>query len=67
VDEPTRTSLLKQAQRIEYERGGMIIWSFMNQVDAHQVYVAGLVPDRTGVSLSGYRFRQVWLGTSGGS
>jgi peptide/nickel transport system substrate-binding protein len=65
VDEKARTALLKQAQRIEYERGGLIVWGFMNQVDAHQVYVAGLVPDRTGVSLSGYGFRQVWLGTGG--
>jgi peptide/nickel transport system substrate-binding protein len=65
VDEKARTALLKQAQQLEYERGGLIVWGFMNQVDAYQVYVAGLVPDRTGVSLSGYGFRQVWLGTGG--
>ncbi|MCU1686520.1 MAG: peptide transporter substrate-binding protein [Amycolatopsis sp.] len=65
VDEKARAALLKQAQRLEYDSGGLIIWGFMNQVDAYQVYVAGLVPDRTGVSLSGYQFRQVWLGTSG--
>ncbi len=62
VDKSTRDSLLAQAQRIEYERGGNIIWGFMNQVDAYQVYVAGLVADRTGISLSGYQFRHVWLG-----
>jgi peptide/nickel transport system substrate-binding protein len=62
VDKTARDSLLAEAQRIEYERGGNIIWGFMNQVDAYQVYVAGLVPDRTGVSLSGYQFRHVWLG-----
>src|SRR5690606_25530471 len=45
TDERERTRLLKQAQRIEYERGGLIVWGFMNQVDAYQVYVAGLVPD----------------------
>nr|WP_245866038.1 ABC transporter substrate-binding protein [Prauserella marina] len=62
VDQQERDELLKQAQRIEYERGGNIIWGFMNQVDAFQVYVAGLVPDRTGLPLSGYSFREVWLG-----
>ncbi|MEU3271044.1 ABC transporter substrate-binding protein [Saccharomonospora sp. NPDC006951] len=62
VDQRERDDLLKRAQRIEYERGGNIIWGFMNQVDAFQVYVAGLVPDRTGLPLSGYSFREVWLG-----
>ncbi|MBK1783784.1 ABC transporter substrate-binding protein [Prauserella cavernicola] len=62
VDRAEREELLKQAQRIEYERGGNIIWGFMNQVDAFQVYVAGLVPDRTGLPLSGYSFREAWLG-----
>ncbi|MGH3435790.1 MAG: ABC transporter substrate-binding protein [Sciscionella sp.] len=66
VDERARNKLLKRAQKIEYERGGYIIWGFANQVDAYQAYVAGLVPDRTGISLSGYQFRQVWLGTAGG-
>lgn len=61
-DAGKRTRLLNQAQRIEYERGGLIVWGFVNQVDAHQVYVAGLVPDRTGLPLSGYSFGHVWLG-----
>ncbi|MEV4598046.1 ABC transporter substrate-binding protein [Amycolatopsis sp. NPDC049253] len=64
VDTAARTALLHQAQRIEYERGGLIVWGFVDQVDAHQVYVAGLVPDRTGISLSGYQFREAWLGTA---
>lgn len=66
VDPQARTELLQQAQKIEYERGGLIIWGFVDQVDAYQVYVAGLLPDRTGISLSGYQFRQVWLGTAQG-
>lgn len=65
TDAAARTDLLKRAQRIEYDRGGLIVWSFVNQVDAHRKYVAGLVPDRTGISLSGYRFGTAWLGTSG--
>lgn len=62
MDADERVDLLKQAQRIEYERGGYIIWGFANQVDAYQVYVAGLAPSRTGLPLSGYQFRQAWLG-----
>ncbi|WP_020674213.1 ABC transporter substrate-binding protein [Amycolatopsis nigrescens] len=65
TDEGARNDLLRRAQRIEYERGGNIVWAFVDGVDAHQVYVAGLKPDRTGLSLSGYRFRQAWLGTGG--
>jgi peptide/nickel transport system substrate-binding protein len=64
VDPRARAELLRHAQRIEYDRGGYLIWGFMNQVDAYQGYVAGLVPDRTGVSLSGYQFRQAWLGAT---
>lgn len=65
TDEKARNALLEQAQRIEHERGGNIIWGFVDGIDAHQVYVAGLKPDRTGLSLSGYQFREAWLGTGG--
>ena len=65
MDAEARANLLKLAQKIEYERGGLIVWGFVNQVDAYRKYVAGLVPDRTGISLSGYQFRNAWLGTSG--
>ncbi|HEY2059637.1 MAG TPA: ABC transporter substrate-binding protein [Amycolatopsis sp.] len=66
VDAKARGDLLHRAQQIEYERGGLIVWGFVDQVDAHQAYVAGLVPDRTGISLSGYQFREAWLGTAPG-
>ncbi|MFD9960670.1 ABC transporter substrate-binding protein [Amycolatopsis sp. NPDC058986] len=62
MDTAERTRLLKQAQKIEYERGGLIVWAFENRVDAHQFYVSGIVPDRTGISLGGYQFRQAWIG-----
>lgn len=62
TDDSARRDLLHKAQRIEHERGGNIIWGFPNAVDAHQVYVAGLQRDRSGIALSGYQFRQAWLG-----
>jgi peptide/nickel transport system substrate-binding protein len=66
VDANARADLLRKAQKIEYDRGGLIVWGFVDQVDAYQSYVAGFVPDRTGISLSGYQFREVWLGTAEG-
>jgi peptide/nickel transport system substrate-binding protein len=52
---------VQQAQEIEFDRGGYIIWGFPNRVDAAQAYVGGLVPNRTGLSLSGYEFRKAWV------
>ncbi len=61
VDEKTRDGLLKQAQKIEYDSGGYIIWGFNNQVDAYHNNVGGLVPDKTGIPLNYYGFRKAWL------
>ncbi|WP_226365213.1 hypothetical protein [Pseudonocardia sp. ICBG162] len=52
---------MRAAQRIEFDRGGYLIWGFPDRVDAHQAYVGGLVPNRTGLSLSGYEFRKAWV------
>ena len=34
LDEAKRTELLHEAQEIEYDEGGLIIWGFSNQVEA---------------------------------
>jgi peptide/nickel transport system substrate-binding protein len=60
LDAAKRTDLLKQAQRIEYDTGGHIIWGFKNQVDAYSAKVTGFVPDRN-MPLSSYGFRLVSL------
>jgi peptide/nickel transport system substrate-binding protein len=62
VDPQERNALIAQAMEIEYNEGGYIIWGHANQADAYQQYVAGLVPNRTGLALSGFEFRRVWLG-----
>lgn len=62
VNAEERNSLIAQAQEIEYNEGGYIIWGHPNQADAYQQYVAGLVPSRTGLALSGFQFRRAWLG-----
>nr|WP_183513103.1 ABC transporter substrate-binding protein [Paeniglutamicibacter cryotolerans] len=64
VDEAKRNALITRAQEIEYERGGYIIWGHPNQADAYQRYVAGLIPNKTGLALSGFEFRRAWIGVS---
>jgi peptide/nickel transport system substrate-binding protein len=61
LDDTERAKLIKAAQQIEYDRGGYIIWGFPNQVDAFSRKVSGLVPDRSGIPLTSYGFRRVWL------
>lgn len=61
VDEEKRNALVAEAQQIEYDSGGYIIWGFANQADAYQRYVAGLIPNKTGLALSGFEFRRAWL------
>ncbi|WP_235934626.1 ABC transporter substrate-binding protein [Paramicrobacterium chengjingii] len=61
VDADKRNALVAEAQKIEYEKGGYIVWGFANQADAYQKYVAGLVENRTGLPLSGFEFRRVWM------
>ncbi|MFD1052336.1 peptide ABC transporter substrate-binding protein, partial [Kibdelosporangium lantanae] len=60
LDAAKRTDLLKQAQKIEYDSGGHIIWGFKNQVDAYSSKVTGFTPDRN-MPLSSYGFRLVSL------
>ncbi|WP_286166557.1 ABC transporter substrate-binding protein [Arthrobacter sp. AQ5-05] len=64
VDETKRNALITKAQEIEYERGGYIIWGHPNQADAYQKYVAGLIPNKTGLALSGFEFRRAWIGVT---
>jgi peptide/nickel transport system substrate-binding protein len=58
LDEPRRIELLREAQKIEYDSGGYIVWGFKNQVDAYSAKVTGFVPDRN-LPLSSFQFRMV--------
>jgi peptide/nickel transport system substrate-binding protein len=59
LDEDKHIELLKAAQKIEYERGGLIVWSFSNQVDAYNTTVAGFQPAKSGFPLTNYGFGRV--------
>ncbi len=63
VDETKRNELIGQAQTIEHNEGGYIIWAFRNQVDAYSSKVAGLAPDKLGVALGrfGLSFKNAYF------
>ena len=50
--------LVRQAQEIEYEEGGLIIWGFRQQVDAYASNVQGLEPSKY-LPLGQYKFNKV--------
>ncbi|WP_202387871.1 ABC transporter substrate-binding protein [Nocardioides flavescens] len=58
LDEAKRTDLLQQAQEIEYNEGGYIIWGFRQQVDGFGQNVQGLEPSKY-LPLGNYKFNKV--------
>jgi peptide/nickel transport system substrate-binding protein len=59
TDEAKRCELLHQTQQMMYDSGGYIIWGFRNIVDAFSSKVTGFVPDKSGINLSEFGFREV--------
>jgi peptide/nickel transport system substrate-binding protein len=62
IDEGKRNSILQDAQKIEYDEGGYIIWGFRTQVDAVSQNVQGLKPSKF-QPLGNYDFKTVSLST----
>jgi peptide/nickel transport system substrate-binding protein len=58
LDETKRADLLHQAQEIEYNEGGLIIWGFRQQVDGYGANVKGLEPSKY-LPLGSYKFNKV--------
>jgi len=61
VDDAKRNELIGEAQTMEYEQGGYIIWAFRNQVDAYSDKISGLTPDKLGVPVGRFGFKDVWF------
>lgn len=59
LDAERRCAVLHEAQRIEHESGGNIIWGFRNQIDAYSTRTAGWEPAKTGTPLGNYGFAKV--------
>ncbi len=58
IDEAKRAELVFDAQEIEYEEGGLIIWGFRQQVDGYGPNVQGLEPHKY-LPAGAYKFHKV--------
>ena len=48
VDDTKRNELITEANTIEYNSGGNIVWSFNNLLDGYSDKIAGAIPDTWG-------------------
>ena len=53
-----RSALIHEAQRIQHDSGGLLIWGYSNVLDAVSKDIGGVTPDRTG--FAGWRTDRVW-------
>ena len=60
-DETRREELIAQAQEIEHNEGGYIVWSFNNQIDGYSSKLGGVVPAKSGVPLSSFHFKNFFF------
>lgn len=58
-DVEARKPLVHEAQRIQHERGGMVIWGFVDELDGISRQVGGVVPEHS--HFSTWRFDRIWL------
>ncbi len=56
VDEAKRNELLRDAQQIEYDEGGYLIWGFRQQIDGYAGGVQGIEPSKY-LPLGSYKFQ----------
>lgn len=58
-DVEKRKPLIHEAQRIQHERGGLLIWGFAHTLDAVRSDVRGVTPEST--HFPTWRFDRIWL------
>ncbi len=61
VDDTKRNELVSQAQTIEYERGGLLIWQGNILLDAYSNKLAGVIPDTWGQSACKNRYNLMYF------
>jgi peptide/nickel transport system substrate-binding protein len=61
VDDQQRAELITQAQQIEFDEGGYIIWSWRNQVDAYSKTTTGYKLDKLGGPIGRMYFKDVYF------
>ena len=61
VDDGQAQRAHRQAQQIEYDEGGYIIWSWRNQVDAYSKTTTGYKLDKLGGPVGRMYFKDVYF------
>ncbi len=61
VDDTDRNDLITQAQQIEFDTGGYIVWSWRNQVDAYSKKTTGYKLDKLGGPIGRMYFKDVYF------
>jgi peptide/nickel transport system substrate-binding protein len=61
ADRAARDQLIGEAQKIEQEQGGLIVWAFNDQTDAYSAKLGGVVPDKGGEPLSSFHFNKFYF------
>jgi peptide/nickel transport system substrate-binding protein len=61
VDDGQRNDLISQAQQIEQETGGYIVWAWRNQVDAYSKTTTGYKLDKLGGPIGRMYFKDVYF------
>jgi peptide/nickel transport system substrate-binding protein len=61
VDKAERAKLISQAQTIEHDIGGYIVWSWRNQVDAYSKKTTGYKLDKLGGPIGRMYFKDVYF------
>ncbi|MBN2204040.1 MAG: peptide ABC transporter substrate-binding protein, partial [Thermoleophilia bacterium] len=61
VDDAERAALISQAQEIEYNEGGYIIWSWRNQLDAYSETTTGYKLDKLAGPIGRMYFKEVYF------
>jgi peptide/nickel transport system substrate-binding protein len=65
VSKPKRMEILHEMQKMEYDRGGYIVWGFSTLLDGYSTKLQGLKPGDKGVlplNGFGHGYRTIWFG-----
>ncbi|HTX68369.1 MAG TPA: ABC transporter substrate-binding protein, partial [Thermoleophilia bacterium] len=61
VDKTARADVISQAQKIEFDQGGYIVWAWRNQVDAYSKTTTGYKLDKLGGPVGRMYFKDVYF------
>ena len=59
IDEAKRNDILKEAQKLEYDKGGYIIQYFSNIIDGYSAKLGGFVEAKSGFPFGNYWFKNI--------